>query len=124
MKLEINSVHLELEDDLKKYVTKKLNKLEKYVPRHARESADANVMLKESHAKNKRQFTCEISLKLPHETINVSESTLNIFAAVDIAEATLKNRLKKYKEKKVSERSGGKDRKVRELLGKMLSKKS
>lgn len=124
MKLEINGIHLELEEDLKKYVTKKLNKLEKYVPRHARESADANVMLKESHAKNKRQFTCEITLKLPHETINVSESTLNIFAAVDIAEATLKNRLKKYKEKKVSERSGGKDRKVRELLGKMLSKKS
>jgi ribosomal subunit interface protein len=124
MKLEINSVHLELEEDLKKYVTKKLNKLEKYVPKKARESADANVMLKESHAKNKRQFTCEITLKLPQETINVSESTLNIFAAVDIAEATLKNRLKKYKEKKVSERSGGKDRKVRELLGKVLSKKS
>jgi ribosomal subunit interface protein len=122
MKLEISGVHMDLEDDLKKYVTKKMNRLEKYIPRHARESAAVNVTLKESHAKNKRQFTCEINLSLPLESINVSESTLNIFAAVDIAEETAKNRLKRYKEKKVSDRSGNKDRKVRILLGKILSK--
>jgi putative sigma-54 modulation protein len=112
-----------LEDDLKKYVVKKIDKLDKYVPRHARRSVHADVKLKESHAKNKRQFTCEIILHLPNEQITVAESTLNIFAAVDIAEATLKNRLKKYKEKKVSERSAHKERKVRRLLGKILSKK-
>lgn len=123
MKLDVTGVHIELEDDLKKYVVKKMNKLDKYVPRHARESVHASVMLKESHAKNKRQFTCEIILILPHERITVSESTLNIFAATDIAEATLRNRLKKYKETKVSERSGNKDRKVRKFLGKMLSRK-
>ena len=122
MKFEIAGVHLELEDDLKKYVAKKMDKLEHYVPRRARSSAHAEVKLKESHAKNKRQFTCEIILNLPNEQIMVSESTLNIFAAVDIAEETLKNRLKKYKEKKVSEKSAHKDRKVRKLLGKILSK--
>ena len=123
MKLEINAVHIDLEDDLKKYVTKKMNKLDKYVPRKARESTHAAVILKESHAKNKRQFTCEVILQLPHDTITVSESTLNIFAAVDIAEETVKNRLKKYKETKVSERNGQKDRKVRQLLGKLLPQK-
>lgn len=122
MKLEITGIHTEVDDDLKKYVTKKLHRLEKYIPRAARPSAEAHVSLKESHAKNKRQFTCEISLKLPQEVITVSESTLNIFAATDIAEETVKNRLKKYKEKKVSERSGQKDRKVRKLLGKILSR--
>lgn len=120
MKLDVAGVHLVLEDDLKKYVTKKIDKLERYIPRRARASAHAEVKLKESHAKNKRQFTCEIILTLPSEKILVTESTLNIFAAVDIAEATLKNRLKKYKEKKVSERSAHKDRKVRRLLGKIL----
>lgn len=122
MKIEINGVHMQLEDDLKKYVTKKMNKLDKYVPKSVRESTHAAVILKESHAKNKRQFTCEIIMILPHERITVSESTLNIFAAVDIAEETTKNRLKKYKEKKVSERSGQKDRKVRKFLGKILSR--
>lgn len=122
MKLEVAGVHLEIEDDLKKYVSKKMEKLEKYIPRQARGSAHAEVKLKESHAKNKRQFTCEIILNLPSEKMTVAESTLNIFAAVDIAEETMKNRLKKYKEKKVSEKSAHKDRKVRKLLGKILSK--
>ena len=122
-RLEISGVHMDLEDDLKKYVNKKIGQLEKYIPRHSRHSANAEVKLKESHKKHERQFTCEIMLSLPHEQIMVSESTLNIFAAVDIAEETLKNRLKKYKEKRVSERSAGKDRKVRRLFGKILSRK-
>ncbi len=122
MKLEIAGVHLELEEDLKKYVTKNIEKLEHFIPRLARRSAHVEVKLKESHAKNKRQFTCEIMLTLPGEKIMVTESTLNIFAAVDIAEETLKNRLKKYKEKRVSEKSAHKDRKVRKLLGKILAK--
>ncbi len=122
MKIDVSGVHITLEDDVKKYAKKKVKRLERYVPKAVREAAHANVMLKESHAKNKRQFTCEIILALPQEKITVSESTLNMFAAIDIAEATLKNRLKKYKEMKVSERSGGKDRKVRRLLGKILSR--
>lgn len=124
MKLDIAGVHLELQDDIKKYVVKKIDKLEKYVPRAARRSVHAEVKLKESHSKNKRQFTCEIILTLPSEKIMVTESTLNIFAAVDIAEETLKNRLKKYKDTKVSERSAHKDRKVRRLLGKILKSRA
>lgn len=121
MKLEITALHMDLEADLKKYVTKKMSKLDKYVPRKVRESTHAVVVLKESHAKNKRQFTCEIILTLPGDKITVSESTLNIFAATDIAEATMRNRLKKYKEIHVSERAGKKEKKVRLFLGKILS---
>ncbi len=122
-KLEITGVHLELEEDLKKYVTKKIGHLERFIPRRSRDAAHAEVKLKDSHAKNKRQFTCEIILTLPQEKITVVESTLNIFAAVDIAEETLKNRLKKYKETKVSRKSGEKSSKVRALLGKITARK-
>ncbi len=122
MRIDVSGVHIALEDDVKKYARKKVKRLERYIPKAVREAVHANVVLKESHAKNKRQFTCEIILALPQEKITVSESTLNMFAAIDISEETLKNRLKKYKEMKVSERSGGKDRKVRRLLGKILSR--
>ncbi len=122
MKIDISGVHIDLEDDLKKYVTKKVTKLERYVPRQVKGSAHVIVVLKESHAKNKRQFTCEITMILPGERITVSENTLNIFAATDIAEATMRNRLKKYKEKHVSQRAGHKEKKVRVFLGKILSR--
>ena len=98
MKLEIAGVHMDLDAKIKKYVTTKVNKLEKYMPRHARESAHAEVFLKERTIKTKKECTCEIVLHLPKGTIRIEETTMNIYAAVDIVEAKLKNQLKKYKE--------------------------
>jgi putative sigma-54 modulation protein len=97
-KIEINAVHAQVDEDLEKYVTKKIANLDKYMPKHARESAHAEVKLKESKAKNKKQCQCEVILHLPKETITVKESTINMYAAVDIVEAKLKNQIKKYKE--------------------------
>ncbi len=98
-KLEINGVHMTVGDDLKKYVNKKIGGLEKYIPRHARESAHAEVRLKEGRVKAREQRTCEVVLYLPGEVLTVSETTVNMFAAVDIVEEKLKNLLHKYKEK-------------------------
>lgn len=97
-KLEINGVHTVLTDDLKKYITKKIGKLDRYMPRHARESAHAEVFVKEIMIKAKKECMCEVVLRLPGATITTKESTINMFAAVDIVEAKLKNQVKKYKE--------------------------
>ena len=98
-KLEITGIHLKIDDDLRKYVVRKIGKLDHYMSRHARESVHAEVLLKESKLKNKKQCTCEVIMKLPMETLATKESTLNMYAAVDIVEAKLKNQLKKYKDK-------------------------
>lgn len=98
-KLEINGVHMKVSDELDKYVHKKIAKLDHYLPRTARESAHAEVYLKESKVKGKKECTCEVIMHLPHEVITTQEATLNMFAAIDIVEAKLKNRLKKYKER-------------------------
>ncbi len=98
IKLEITGVHTELDTKIKKYVTTKINKLEKYMPRHARESAHAEVFLKEKKIRAKKECACEVVLHLPKETIRIEETTINMYAAVDIVEEKLKNQLKKYKE--------------------------
>jgi len=98
-KMEIIGIHTEVNDDLRKYVTRKIGHLDKYIPRKARESAHAEVRLKDLGTKKKNQYMCEVTLHLPHENISTQETTLNIFAAVDIVETKLKNQLKKYKEK-------------------------
>lgn len=97
-KLEISAQHTTLSPELKKYVTKKIGKLDRYVSRHARKSIHAEVRLKESRAKNKQQFTCGVVLYLPHEVLDASETTVNMFAAIDIVETKLKVQLKKYKD--------------------------
>lgn len=96
--LAINGVHADISNDLHKYVVKKIGRLDKYMSRHSQASVRVEVKLKESKAKDKRHHTCEVILHLPQEAITVKETTINMFAAVDIVEAKLKNQLKKYKE--------------------------
>jgi len=119
-RIEINSVHAEVDEDLHKYVTKKVGSLDKFIQREARQSLHAEVKLKENHAKDRKQFTCEVILHLPREQIMVSDTTMNMYAAVDIVEAKLKTQLKKYKDKRTSPRSGRKSRSVRRFLGKII----
>lgn len=98
-KFEIHGVHAKVDDQLKAYVTKKIGGLDRYISRHSRESAHADVHLKEAKAKQKNnRFTCEVTLHLPHQVIVIKESALNMYAAVDIVEAKLKQQLQKYKD--------------------------
>lgn len=97
-KIEVSGVHTVVTPDLQKYATTKIGKLDKFISRHARESAHAEIFLKESKNKNKKTCTCEVVLHLPKETLTVKESTVNMFAAIDIVEAKLRNQVKKYKE--------------------------
>jgi putative sigma-54 modulation protein len=96
-KLEIAGVHMEVSDDLRKYVLKKIGKLDKYMPKAARMAAHVEVKLKERTAKGKNERTCEVVVYLPKEAITVLDTTINMYAAVDIAEEKLKARLRKYK---------------------------
>lgn len=97
--LQINGVHTDVGDELRRYVVKKIGKLDSYIPRHARQSVHAEVKLKESRAKDRKLQTCEVIMHLPQDVIATKETTMNMFAAIDIVEAKLKNQLKKYKEK-------------------------
>lgn len=97
-KIDITGVHLEVDDELKKYVYKKLGRQDRYIPKAYRESVHLEVKLKESKAKNKEERTCEVILHLPGENIVIKESTVNMYAAIDIVEAKLHSQLKKYKD--------------------------
>jgi putative sigma-54 modulation protein len=98
-KIDITAQRLELTDDLKKYVNKKIGRLDHYMSRHVKKSVYAEVKLKEESSKKNDQFTAEVIIHLPNEKIAAKDSTLNIFAAIDIVEAKLKNQLLKYKGK-------------------------
>jgi ribosomal subunit interface protein len=97
-KLSTTAVHTTIDENLNKYVQKKIGQLDNYVPKHARKSVQVEVKLKEDKATNKSNYTCEVIVQLPHEIITVSETTINFYAAIDIAEAKLKQSLKKYKD--------------------------
>lgn len=100
-RFEVNFIHSSPDENIHKYVTRKLGRLDRYLPKHANESAHAEVSLKEGKAgrgDGVRDCTCEVNLQLPHDTINVSETSMNMFTAIDIVELKLKQQIRKYKE--------------------------
>ena len=101
-KIEIAGIHTEVTEDLHKYIVKKISKLDQYLPTSARESAHAEVKLKEQTVKSRVECTCEVILYLPKATITTKETTVNMFAAIDVVEEKLKNQIKKYKQKHAS----------------------
>lgn len=97
-RLDISGVHMSVGDDLKKYVFKKIGRLDRFIPKANHESIHVEVKLKEGKAKDKNERTCEVIMRLPQETITIKETTINIYAAVDIAETKLRHQLKRYKD--------------------------
>jgi ribosomal subunit interface protein len=108
-KFEISGVHPEISDNLRKYATKKLGRIDKYLSKSIRGSAHLEVRLKEGKENGRKVCTCNVIMHLPHETIKIGESTINMFAAVDIVHAKLKQQIEKYKE---SHTAGGRQRRL------------
>lgn len=95
--IEITARHIDITEELRKYVVRKISRLDRYVPKHSRQSVHAEVKLVQAKSSDKKQYTCEVILHLPKEYITAIDSTLNMFAAVDIVERKLKAQLLKYK---------------------------
>ncbi len=97
-KLEMAGIHMTIDDSLKRYVTKKIGECDRFLPKRLRPSLHAEVTLKEEKAHDKKSCICEVVLYLPHEVITSTESTINMYAAIDIVETKLQTQLRKYKQ--------------------------
>ena len=119
--IEITNIHMDSNPEVTKYVKKKIAKLDSYMPKHARKSAHAEVRLKESKSKDKKTSTCEVTLHVPNEQIMATESTVNMYAAIDIVEEKLKTQLRKYKDRSDITKTHG-ETKIRRMFGKIVGR--
>lgn len=100
--IDITGVKYDLNDTTKKYVLKKIGRLDRYLPKHMRGSAvSADVRLKQVNRDHGNKYEVEVTLTVPNKTLAATDSTVNMLAAVDIVEAKLATQLKKYKEANV-----------------------
>lgn len=116
-KLEINPIKTELTRELEKYIGKKIGRLDRFLSRHARKSAHAKVVLKESGKGKARNLECEVILKVPGKTLTAKETTTNMFSSIDIVESKLIRQLRKYKEMHSNNRGKRLARKVAARFG-------
>lgn len=97
--LEITGVHFEINDEIKKYAEKKIGRLDSYLPKEARSPARGHVVLIEDEGKSNNRFTADTTITFPHGEVVAKESTISIYAAIDIVEEKLKSQILKHKNK-------------------------
>jgi len=95
--ITISGVQYTIDESTKRYVIKKISRLDRYLPRHARKSATAEVVLKEVNRAHGNKYEAEVILHVPGKTLTAKDSTVNMLAAIDIVEAKLASQLHKYK---------------------------
>ena len=96
--ITITGVKYELTDTTKKYVERRIGALGKYLPRHARKSATADVKIKQIDNPGGNKYEVEVIINVPDKKITAKDSTMNVLAAVGIPEAKLNGQLRKYKD--------------------------
>ena len=112
----------EIDEDLAKYIQKKIGKLDRHMKRRNRDSARADVKLRESTGKGGKKCTAEVILHIPGTKLTATESTINMYAAVDIVETKLQNQLKRYKEKSNTDNNRRKNSRAKRTFKKIFSK--
>ena len=96
--ITITGIKYDVDATTQKYIMKKIGRLDRFLPRHARKSASVEVKLREVNRKNGNKYEAEVLLNVPEKQLTAKDSTVNILAAIDIVEAKLATQLKKYKQ--------------------------
>lgn len=95
--ISITGIKYNVDDSTKKYVIKKISRLDRYIPRHARKTARAEVILREVNKAHGNKYEAEVIIDVPGKLVTAKDSTVNMLAALDIVEAKLAAQLHKYK---------------------------
>lgn len=95
--IQIKSNSYEIDDITRKYALKRIGRLDRYLPRHARRTASAEVILSQVNHDHGNKYEVEVILNVPGKTITAKDSTINIMAAIDIVEAKIMAQLRTYK---------------------------
>ena len=96
--VDITGVKYDVDENTKKYVQKKVGRLDRYLPRHARKSAAADVRIKQVDQPKDNKYQVEITLTVPGNNLTAKDTAGNVLAAIDIVEAKLVRQLHKYKQ--------------------------
>lgn len=87
-----------LDEPTRKYISKKIGRLDRMVTRHARKTINASVKIEEVNRDNGNKYEVEVIINVPDHVIKAKDSTMNVMAATDIVERKLAGQLRKYKQ--------------------------
>jgi len=100
--IKVIGIAYEVDDTTRKYVIKRIGRLDRYLPRHARKSASVEVKLEQVNHDHGNKYEVEVIMDVPGTLITAKDSTSNMIAAVDIVEAKIRVQLNDYKQASIA----------------------
>lgn len=99
IKIHLTGRKFEIDEELHKYVLKKLGYLDKYLPRGHNNQGMTVEIFKDPSGKEDNQYKVTAILRVQGPDLIAETATINPHSAVDIVEQKLKMQIRKYKEK-------------------------
>ena len=97
-KIEISGKDYNVEEPLKKYVEKRLGKLDKYLPKGFKKDVVLTMVVATIGRNKGEKYEISVAMEIPGgKVIAGKDECTNVFAGVDLVEAKLMGQIRRYK---------------------------
>lgn len=97
-KIEVNGNDYKIEESLRKYVIKRIGKLDRYLPKGSKKDVVCKVVVEEIGKGKSDKFEISAAMELTGgKVIAARDECSNVFAGVDLVEAKLMGQIRRYK---------------------------
>lgn len=97
--IQLTGRKYEIDAELKKYIEKKLGRLDRYLPRGHNNQGMSVEIFKDPSGKEDNRYKVMAVLRVQGPDIVAETATINPHSAIDIVEQKLKTQIHKYKDK-------------------------
>lgn len=97
-KIEITGNGYEVTEAFKKYVDKRISKLDRYLPRGSKKDVVVKTIVSEIGKNKSEKYEISIAMDIPGgKVLAARDECSNVFAGVDLVEAKLMGQIRRYK---------------------------
>lgn len=98
-KIDITGNNLKIDEKLKKYIEKRIGKLDRYLPRGSKKDVVVKVIITELGNKGREEkYEISMAMEIPGgKVLAAKDECSNIFAGVDLVEAKITGQIRRYK---------------------------
>ena len=97
-KIDITGNNYKVEEPLRRYVRKRIGKLDRYLPKQAKEDVICKVVIGEIGKAKNEKYSIAVAMELTGgKMIAARDECSNVFAGVDLVEAKMLGQIRRYK---------------------------
>ncbi len=97
-KIELSGSNYKISDSFQKYATKRIGKLDRYLPRGNKKDVVAKIVITEVDRDHGNKYEISAAMEIPGgKVITARDECSNVFAGIDIIEAKLKGQIRRFK---------------------------